>query len=198
MQTSSHSNWGRLIAGVGVGALLMYTMDPQQGRRRVAVVRDRAARVGRQASRWAGVGWRDLSHRAAGMGARVRRLMRRGAPDDEVLIERIRAQLGRVVSRPHAIEVGCSAGRVCLRGPVLESEHQPLMRAVLAVAGVRGLESRLALHPTSATVPGQQDPAQTRRRATSRRWTPGTQLLAVAGGVGLLLVGLAAGRRHRG
>jgi hypothetical protein len=196
METSSHSNLGRLLAGVGVGALLMYAMDPQQGRRRVALVRDRAGRLGRQASRWAGVGWRDLSHRANGMGARLRRLIRRGVTDDEVLIERIRAQLGRVVSRPHAVEVACSSGRVCLRGPVLEKEHESLLRAVRSVAGVRQLDSQLALHPTAATVPGLHAGASARPHAAPRRWTPGTQLLAVAGGAGLLLLGLAASRRN--
>jgi hypothetical protein len=195
METSSHSNLGRLLAGVGVGALLMYAMDPQQGRRRVAVVRDRAGRLGRQASHWTGVGWRDLSHRASGMTARLRRLVRHGATDDEVLIERIRAQLGRVVSRPHAVEVACSSGKVCLRGPVLEKEHEPLLRTVRSVAGVRELVSQLALHPTAASVPGLSNTATPRMRTTEHRWTPGAQLLALAGGVGLLVLGLAASRR---
>jgi hypothetical protein len=198
VETTSHSNLGRLIAGVGMGALLMYTLDPQQGRRRLAVARDRAGRVSREASHWAGVGWRDLSHRAQGAGARLRQMVQRSATEDEVLLGRIRAQLGRVVTRPHAVEVACSSGRVCLRGPVLEREHEPLLRAVRSVRGVRQLESQLALHPTSATVPGQ--PGVTARSdaprgALPRRWTPGTQLLAVAGGVGLVLLGLAV-RRH--
>jgi hypothetical protein len=198
VETSSHSNLGRLLAGVGVGALLMYTLDPQQGRRRLAVARDRAGRVSRQASHWAGVGWRDLSHRAQGASARLRQLVQRDTTDDEVLLGRIRAQLGRVVARPHAVEVTSSSGRVCLRGPVLEREHEPLLKAVRSVRGVRQLDSQLALHPSSATVPGQQGLAsrsQARAGATPRRWTPGAQLLAVAGGVGLVLLSLAA-RRH--
>lgn len=196
METSSNSSVGRWLAGVGVGALLMYALDPQQGRRRLAVARDRAGRAGRQASRWAGVGWRDLSHRAQGMGARLRRLVRHGATDDEVLVERVRARLGRVVAHPHAVEVAVSSGQVCLRGPVLEQEHQPLLQAVRAVRGVRALDSRLALHPTAATVPGLVANTPRHPPATPRRWTPGTQLLAVAGGVGLLLIGLSARRWH--
>ena len=197
METSSHSNLGRLIAGVGVGALLMYTLDPQQGRRRIALARDRAGHLGRQASRWAGVGWRDLSHRASGLGARVGRLVRPGTTDDEILVERVRARIGRVVARPHGVEVSCSSGRVGLRGPVLEQEHEPLLRAVRSVPGVRGVDSQLALHPTAATVPGLQGAKGRRNDNAGRHLTPGAKLLAVAAGVGVLLLGLAARRPSR-
>jgi len=79
---------------------------------------------------------------------------------------------------------------------VLEREHEPLLKAVRSVRGVRQLDSRLALHPSTATVPGQQGPApRIEARNGARHWTPGAQLLAVAGGVGLVLLSLAV-RRH--
>jgi hyperosmotically inducible protein len=195
VEASSHSNLGRVLAGVGVGALLMYTLDPQQGRRRMALARDRASHLGRQAGRWAGVGWRDLSHRVSGVGARLGRMVRRDTTDDEILVERVRARIGRVVARPHGVEVSSSSGRVCLRGPVLEQEREQLLRAVRSVPGVRGVDTQLALHPTAATVPGLQGATNRRNGNGSRHLTPGAQLLAVAAGVGVLLVGLAV-RRH--
>jgi len=37
--------------------------------------------------------------------------------DDDVLVERVRAHLGRAVSHPHAVDVGAADGVVTLRGP---------------------------------------------------------------------------------
>jgi hypothetical protein len=182
-----------LLIGAGAGALAMFLLDPQQGRRRQALLRDQAVHWQRCAGALIGVGLRDLQHRTQGMAARARALVRRGPVDDAVLVERIRAALGRVVSHPHAIEVSAREGRVRIQGPVLEREHDLLLRTVRAVDGVRQLVSRVAPH-ASADVPALQGGSR-RSVESARRWAPGPRLLAMAGGGALVAAGLGLAAR---
>src|SRR5947209_14245955 len=54
-------------AGMGLGAGLMYVFDPQMGRRRRALARDKAVRLAHEARDAADVVRRDLSNRARGL-----------------------------------------------------------------------------------------------------------------------------------
>ena len=142
--------------GIGVGVGLMYFMDPERGRRRRALVRDRIMHTTHASSDALGAMGRDLAHRAAGMAARARSVLRHGPVDDGVLVERVRAKLGRVVSHPHAIGVDATGGRVRLRGPVLQSELRRLMRAVWTVRGVRDVVNALDARRNAGNIPALQ------------------------------------------
>jgi len=144
-----------LLTGLGLGVGLMYFMDPERGRRRRALVRDKVAHTTRLSSNALGTVGHDLAHRAAGLVARARGVLRRRPVDDGVLVERVRAKLGRLVSHPHAIDVNASDGYVRLRGPVLQSEVPRLVRAVARVSGVRDVINALDIH-LSADIPALQ------------------------------------------
>jgi osmotically-inducible protein OsmY len=132
-----------ILTGMGIGVGLMFFMDPERGRRRRALVRDKIVHTTHASTNAVGAMGRDLAHRAAGVAARARGFVRRRHIDDGVLVERVRAKLGRIVSQPHAIDVDATAGRVRLRGPVLQSELRRLMRAVAHVRGVRDVVNAL-------------------------------------------------------
>ena len=132
-----------LLTGLGLGVGLMYFMDPERGRRRRALVRDKVAHTTRVSSNALGAVGLDLSHRAAGLFARARGVLRRQPVDDGVLVERVRAKLGRLVSHPHAVDVNAIDGCVRLRGAVLQSEVPRLVRAVARVPGVRDVINAL-------------------------------------------------------
>ena len=132
-----------LLTGLGLGVGLMYFMDPERGRRRRALVRDKVAHTTRVSSNALGAVGLDLSHRAAGLFARARAVLRRQPVDDGVLVERVRAKLGRLVSHPHAVDVNAIDGCVRLRGAVLQSEVPRLVRAVARVPGVRDVINAL-------------------------------------------------------
>src|SRR5438105_14161704 len=98
------------LIGAGVGAGLMFMMDPSRGARRRALVRDKMARAAHKTRDAADATGRDLSHRVAGLAARARSRMRDARADDRVICERVRAELGRVTSHPGAIRVRSSGG----------------------------------------------------------------------------------------
>jgi hypothetical protein len=92
-----------LLMGGALGALAMYFLDPHEGRRRRARTRDKVVHAGKRLNEASRVTARDTVHRAYGVLANARKLFQHEEVADDVLIERVRAELGRVVSHPHAI-----------------------------------------------------------------------------------------------
>src|SRR5712664_1436747 len=88
---------GFVLGGVTVALL---------GRRRQrAVLRDKSLSAARDAAGGVARRGRDLRHRLRGIVYRAKsRLADEEVPDD-ILVERVRAQLGRPVSHPRAIDV---------------------------------------------------------------------------------------------
>jgi hypothetical protein len=146
-----------VLTGLSLGAGLMYFLDPDRGGRRRALVRDKLARARRVGGDAVGAASRDFAHRATGAAARLRGVLQRETVvDDSVLVERVRATLGRVVSHPHAIRVEASGDNVTLRGPVLRAEVEPLLKAVRRVPGVRQVISELEEHEQPGNIPALQ------------------------------------------
>src|SRR4051794_5052509 len=156
MRSSAHSPRivSLVVAGAALGAAAMYVLDPNKGRRRRALFRDKARRSLTSFAHVLTVSARDLGHRAQGLAAITRRSMTRNrVTDDLVLIERVRARMGRVVSHPHAIQIGASSGRVTLSGPILPNEATPLIDAVRAVPGVSSIEDHLVIFDRPESIP---------------------------------------------
>jgi hypothetical protein len=195
MDRTSQRHPTRFLAALGLGAALMYLLDPQAGRGRVARARDRAARLARQGRDTARAGARDLSNRVTGLLARARGALQATTPDDDVLLERVRAQLGRWVSHPHAIEVSAVDGWVTLGGPVLAHEAGGLVRATWAVRGVRQVKDQLVRHAANAALPQRLDGHRSRPRSefVPDQWAPGPRLAVLGVAAGLALY--AARRR---
>ena len=184
-----------VLAVASGAALATYFLDPEQGRRRRAVLRDkvygRLSHLG-EASRVVAV---DLRNRAIGtLGAVRQRVVAHDVPD-EVLAERVRSALGRVVSHPGSIEVQANQGTVTLRGPILEREASRALRAVRAVRGVHGVRDELEHHEQAGDVPGLQGGRTRVRRPdiAQEHWAPATRLIAGTAGGAMALYGL---RRH--
>jgi hypothetical protein len=142
--------------GLMIGAGLMYLMDPSEGGRRRAQMRDQGTRALRRSGRLLGKTGRDLRNRARGRLAEAVSRLRSGDAPDWVIEERVRSKLGRVVSHPHAIDVESVAGRITLYGPILRQETSSLLSAVQEVPGVLDVESRLEEHDSGEHVPALQ------------------------------------------
>lgn len=180
-----------LLSGLGLGAGLMYLLDPERGRRRRAVLRDRLTLAWRKQEAVFSKALRDLNQRASGWLAEARALARNTPVSDDVLVERVRARLGRVVSHPHAIGVTADQGRVTLSGPILAREVDDLIARVYAITGVTGVENNLEVYQKPDHISALQGGRA--RYAAQRNWPPAAQLLAGAGGSAVLGYGMKRG-----
>ena len=158
-----------LLTGFAVGLAFMYVVDASEGQRRRALMRDKVRRAFRRTGEGVDTTIRDLSHR---IGGGINEIYQSVLPDetsDAQVAERVRATLGRVVSHPHAIRVTADDGSVCLSGPILAHEVQPLLRAAASVRGVAAIDNQLEVHEQAGNIPALQgDPesdSQNRRSA---------------------------------
>src|SRR5262249_24307552 len=152
------------LASIGMGAGLMYFLDPVQGRRRRALVRDKVASSVVQAGDFLDKAARDLEHRAWGIVAEARHLWAREQVDDTTLAARVRPTVGRAVTHPHAIAVTVHQGRVTLRGPILAREVPRLLEMVQAVRGVQAVDNHLDVYQQAANISSLQGEGSPRRR----------------------------------
>jgi hypothetical protein len=162
----------------------MYLLDPQAGRRRRAMARDKAA----SALNKSGDAVKRVSHhlgnRTKGLVAAAGSRLRRDEDvDDRVLRDRVRSKLGHSLSHPSALEVTVENGRVALAGPVLAAEADRLLDAVRSVHGVRDVECQFDLHERAEDHPLFQTDSSS---VEKRRWVPVTAR-ALAGTVGSVL-----------
>jgi BON domain-containing protein len=163
-----------LLGGVGLGAGLMYLLDPEGGRRRRALARDKAVhglKVSGKALRKTSA---DVGNRTRGLVAGAASRLRKGSADDRKLEGRVRSKLGRHLSNPSALQVQCQDGLVILSGPVLTSELDKLLAKVQKIKGVHEVESRLEIHDGEENV-------QTESSNGSRRLSPRTAVLGLSG-----------------
>ena len=196
MRTDERSSGAGILGGLGLGAALMYFLDPARGARRRHLLRDQLVHAGRVAGDAADTTARDLRNRAQGVAAAGRARLTVDHADDAILRERVRSALGRAVSHPSAITVSAEEGRVTLGGPVLEREAGRLLSTVRGVRGVRAVENRLEVHASAEHVPALQGGLRRtgdRPELAQENWAPAARLLTGAAGSALALY--AARRR---
>ena len=126
-----------LTVGAGAGALGMYLFDPHRGAARRGRILDKSRSFVRGLEFDAIARVRDLEHRLRGFFHEVRGRLAGEQVTDEILVQRVRAQLGRPVSHSRAIEVRADNGKVYLVGPIFEDEIDRLLTLIRRIRGVR-------------------------------------------------------------
>lgn len=186
------ARWIAVLGGAGIGAGAMYLLDPDRGRRRRSLIKDKLRHSVRLQRDVAVKGARDLAHRSEGAVARLRGRVRHEAPSDDVLEARVRSKIGRWVSHPSAIDVKACAGDIVLRGDVLDREHGGLVRRVRRIRGVSHVVDDLSVHDHAEGISALQGPGRRLARAPLRRdvWPPSTRLLMIGAAAGLGTYGL--------
>ena len=184
-----------VIGGVTAGLGLMYFLDPNQGRRRRALVKDQMVHAAYKTGDAMDATSRDIANRAWGAVAELRGRLGNDAVSDDILRDRVRARIGAVVGHASSIEADVRDGRVTLGGPVLAHDVDRLLRRVAAVRGVQDVENRLEIHDEPGNVPGLQGAARAPRGAEvfdlmQRNWSPSTRLYTGLTGLGLAAWGL--------
>lgn len=149
-----------LLGGIGIGAALMYFLDPDKGTRRRALVRDQFMSLGTslrtRAPESLGAKGRDLRNRAQGLAAKTKGLFTSDDAPDSVIVERVRAELGRATRHAGAINVDVNEGRVTLRGDALQNEADSIISTVEGVRGVREVDNQLNVHERAGDIPALQ------------------------------------------
>jgi len=187
------------ILGAGLGAGLIFLLDPARGNRRRALIRDKMVKGARKTRDAAGATTRDVANRLQGVQARARGLLSRSAVDDDVLVERVRAALGRVASHPRAIDVEVINGCVTLTGDVVAAEVVQIMNTLAGVRGVNDVEHQMTVHPSPAGVPSLQGRSERPDHWTAwlrSGWSPAA-MLACGATFAATLGGLALMRARR-
>lgn len=178
----------RLVTALALGAGAMYYLDPQQGRRRRALVGDKVDSLSHDARDYLDSQRKHASDRVRGMAARVRSRFSSAQPSDQQLYGNVRSRLGRTVSYPHAVDTDVQEGRVLLKGDILERELNTLMAEIWSIRGVKSIDCQLSLHAEPGNAPGLQGrPRHTRRAKMRYLARNGATLLAIIGGAGAIL-----------
>jgi osmotically-inducible protein OsmY len=137
------------LGGIGLGAGLMYLLDPDRGKRRRALIRDKCVHAVNSTGDAVGAlggRVRDLGNRSIGVLADARSwITGLNNVDDETLVARIRSRLGHVTNRGGRIDVTADHGQVTLSGATSADKLSDILVRVSTVPGVRGVESRLKL-----------------------------------------------------
>jgi hypothetical protein len=187
------------VAG-GVGATLMFLLDPERGARRRAIAHDQIAHAWRKTRRFANAAGADLGNRLSGISARARRTRLDDVRERYATLERARPAIGRVVTHPGALHlIVDEEGAVPLDGAILASELSPLLNALRRVEGVSRIDNRLMVRQTSTGVPGLQGIGTAARpRMRHALCAPGVKAAAIFGsGVAVaVLIGALRARRR--
>ena len=193
-QQRDSGHWS-VLGGLGIGAAIMYFLDPDRGRRRRALLRDQFVHAGRRLREARRITAVDIANRSSGLWVETSRWFREhSAASDRELVERVRSKLGRVVSHPHAIDVSVRDGHVTLSGPILMEEVHPLISCVAKADGVRSVEDRLSAYAEAGRVSALQGGRLRANRFElfQRNWSPAARVLVGTVGAGLMLGGMRA------
>jgi uncharacterized membrane protein len=183
-----------LLTSIGLGAGLMYFLDPQHGTRRRTLVIDRANRFVNNIDESIDIAVQDARNRARGvLSEMTARLSEEGSPD-WILEERVRSNLGRLARHTRALDIRADGGRIYLSGPVLRGDEDAVVKAALRTRGVHGVENQLQVVDNPQDIPALQTSSTMQQsmlmNQTQRNWSPATRLLSSVGGSLLTLYGL--------
>jgi osmotically-inducible protein OsmY len=141
----------RKLRLIGLGALLAYFFDPDNGRRRRAMTRDRVAAYFRGKSKAVG-GAASAKAQAAKQKATHLKEEDKPQPDDVTLARKVETEIFRDADIPKGrINVNAENGKVVLRGEVEEPELiKDLEKRTKKVQGVQAVENLLHVQGTPA------------------------------------------------
>jgi len=180
-------NQGKIAASAfALGAAVMYFGDPHRGKRRRILLRDQAGKTWHKATALSEQAQRDLFNRAEGALSEFTGQFEDRHAEADILIDRVRSQIGREVSHPHGIEVGIEDGKVVLKGLILQDEVDRLLSVIRSVPGVDGVVNRLSIRAEAGNLAGLQGGVARKSRSElmQQNWTPALRMAAgTLGGV---------------
>jgi osmotically-inducible protein OsmY len=145
----------RLFRYIGLGALVAYFFDPENGRRRRALARERIPALLRRSTEHVERAGKGVSVEAQGAAKKIkhRKEAEKPQPDDVTLARKVETEIFRDADVPKGqINVNAENGTVVLRGEVEKPELiKDLEKRTRKVQGVREVEN--LLHVPEAKAP---------------------------------------------
>jgi len=188
---------GQGVLGTALGAGAMFLLDPNTGPRRRAILRDKLVSLMHLTAWAADKTSRDVKNRLSGTVHSTKSRFTNSDVSDDVLVERVRSQMGRAVSHSHAVRVTAENGRVTLTGEILSDELNDLLRSVSGVKGVEKVLNQLTAHEGPLPISSLQGGHHRRHSLFAllqSNWPPALRLMIGASG----LVAAAAGLKQGG
>jgi uncharacterized membrane protein len=173
------------MLGVGAAGAGYYFFDPADGRKRRSKLMKTTRKFVANAKHETVKSLKDAEHHLlGGMACCVSRLRSEEATD-EVIVERVRSRMGRVVAHPHPIKVVSDQGIVTLWGPVAKHELLPLLYKVKATSGVKEIRNHLTTYrPQEKEIQAQS------KKPGEIKWSPYKRLLIGVAGATAAVYGL--------
>ena len=147
---------GKVLRGIVSGAAVMYFLDPQMGARRRALARDKMVKFFNRASERVGNATERAADRARGIAAETARRFNTEPISDEVMVARVRSEMGRYLKHPHAVHVTAHNGHITLTGDILAHEVQPLLNKLNNMQFVESIDNLLQTHADATNLPDLQ------------------------------------------
>lgn len=143
---------GLAITGsLALGAGLLYLLDRERVQQAGISTWQHLTTALRQSGRYLGSQMRRMLVESRWQGNAAE------TPNDDVLIARVRSQIGHVISHASAIGVHAHRGRITLSGPVPGDEIDKLLKTVAGVTGVHKVVSQLEVHEQTDSISGLQE-----------------------------------------
>jgi uncharacterized membrane protein len=183
------SSW---LFGLGLGAGLMYFLDPDLGDKRKAMVRDRLTRMQNQGDEAVEAAVNDMRNRVRGILSNGMAMVSEENLPDQAVEARIRARMGLLARHPGDVMLTVQNGRVALEGNMLQNEVEGFVSGIQRMKGVREVQNNLHLHQDAGDNPHLQGEGSMFGEKMAQ-WSPSTRLLVGIGASYLLLYGMVRG-----
>jgi osmotically-inducible protein OsmY len=139
----SLADMGVALAGAaGVGAGLMYMLDPDRGKDRRTVLRETVDRTARKTADEIGTASRNVGKKIKDITVNAKSSFKR-QPADDVLLKRVGTAVGKILANPRLIGVTINQGLTTLTGEVAEHELPRVLEKVSRIPGVKAVINRL-------------------------------------------------------
>lgn len=147
-----------IVTAFAAGAALMFYLDPNQGRRRRALVRDKSLSLSHDMRDYAGRKRTHLGNRMKGLAARAGFAgQQRDGIDDAQLRDEIVQKAALLLSNPMAVEIDVEDGVVHLSGRVPAGESDVLLEKIAAMRGVQEIDDQLDVESSTDGADGSID-----------------------------------------